>query len=121
MSITTLCLALYLAAIKRRQELASMSIKGRQVLGSYSPELIDRYAEMAGTGTLIFYSLFVMSTKPELIFTIPLVLFGLFRYWFIVEKLGAGESPTDTFLADWPLLMVVCMWVVICIGALLPK
>ncbi len=42
--------------------------------------LIERYAEMSATGVLVFYSLFVMSANPKLIATIPLVIFGLFRY-----------------------------------------
>ena len=80
MFVTTLCLALYMAAIKRRQELARSGDRGRQVLQRYSLPLIERYAEMSATGALVFYSLYVMSAHPELIVSIPLVLFGLFRY-----------------------------------------
>ena len=104
MFVTTLCLALYLAAIKRRQELIQNGGKsGRKVLQSYSVSLIDRYAGMSATGALLFYSLFVLSSQPDMVFTIPLVLYGLFRYWFVVESLGFGESPTDTLLSDWQL------------------
>ena len=71
-----------LAAVKRRQELAQTGREGRTVLQHYSVALVDRYAEMAATGALLFYSLFVMNAHPELVITIPLVLFGLFRYWF---------------------------------------
>ncbi|WP_027014187.1 decaprenyl-phosphate phosphoribosyltransferase [Comamonas composti] len=120
MFITTLCLALYLAAVKRRQELSQNGAGGRKVLEKYSVSLIDRYAEMSATGALLFYSIFVMSAKPELVITIPLVLFGLFRYWFVVEALDGGESPTDALLADWQLLLVVLLWVAACIWALLP-
>src|SRR5262249_52797625 len=93
MAITTLCLALYLAAIKRRQELANNGIEGRDVLRMYSAALIDRYAEMSATGALIFYSLFVISTNARLIWTIPLVIFGLYRYWYVIESRGGCESP----------------------------
>ena len=112
--VTTLCLALYLAAIKRRQELARSGTQGREVLHKYSLALIDRYAEMAATGALVFYSLFVMSAHTELIVTIPLVLFGLFRYWYVVEQKGGGESPTDALLSDWPLLATAAAWVALC-------
>jgi decaprenyl-phosphate phosphoribosyltransferase len=120
MFITTLCLALYLAAVKRRQELSQSGTEGRKVLEKYSVSLVDRYAEMSATGALIFYSMFVMSAKPELVITVPLVLFGLFRYWFVVEALDGGESPTDALLADWQLLLTVVLWVAACGWALWP-
>jgi len=119
MCITTLCLALYLAAVKRRQELNQSGAEGRKVLAKYSVELVDRYAEMSATGALLFYSMFVMSARPELVITIPLVLYGLFRYWYVVEVLDGGESPTDALLADWQLMLVIVLWVATCIWALL--
>jgi decaprenyl-phosphate phosphoribosyltransferase len=120
MFITTLCLALYLAAIKRRQELVQAGQGARTVLKHYTVALVDRYAEMSATGALMFYSMFVMSEKPLLAPTIPLVLFGLFRYWYVVEKNGAGESPTDALLTDWPLLLVIVGWVAVCAWELWP-
>lgn len=120
MFVTTLCLALYLAAVKRRQELSQSGSAGRKVLKKYSVSLIDRYAEMSATGALVFYSMFVMSTKPQLIITVPLVLFGLFRYWYVVEELDGGESPTDALIADWQLLLTVVLWVAVCAWALWP-
>jgi decaprenyl-phosphate phosphoribosyltransferase len=118
MCVTTLCLALYLAAVKRRQELAQSGTDGRKVLTKYSVTLVDRYAEMSATGALLFYSMFVMSARPELAITIPLVLYGLFRYWYVVEALDGGESPTDALLADWQLLLVVALWIAACVWAL---
>jgi decaprenyl-phosphate phosphoribosyltransferase len=119
MAITTLCLALYLAAIKRRQELATSGDGSREVLRSYSVALVDRYAEISAVGALIFYSLFVMSSANErMSFTIPLVIFGLFRYWYVVETLDGGESPTDVAVTDKPLMATVLLWVGICLYAL---
>lgn len=120
MFITTLCLALYLAAVKRRQELSRNGAEARKVLERYSVALVDRYAEISATGALVFYSLFVVSAKPQLVVTIPLVLFGLFRYWYVVEVLDAGESPTDALLADWQLMATVLGWVGVCAWALWP-
>jgi len=121
MAITTLSLALYMAAVKRRQELSQSGKDGRKVLQKYPISLVDRYAEMSATGALVFYSMFVMSTKPELVVTVPLVLFGLFRYWFVVEALDSGESPTDALLADWQLLLTVVLWIVGCGWTLWPE
>ncbi|MGV3682625.1 MAG: decaprenyl-phosphate phosphoribosyltransferase [Acidovorax sp.] len=120
MFVTTLCLALYLAAVKRRQELSQSGSEGREVLQRYTVALVDRYAEMAATGALVFYSMFVMSAKPDLVITVPVVLFGLFRYWFVVEKLEGGESPTDALLSDGPLLATVLVWVGACLWVLWP-
>lgn len=120
MFITTLCLTLYLAAVKRRQELIQNGTEARKVLSQYSVALIDRYAEMSATGALVFYSMFVMSSKPQLVITVPLVLFGLFRYWYVVDVLEEGESPTDVLIADWQLLFVVAVWIGVCSWALWP-
>jgi len=117
---TTLCLALYLAAVKRGQELSQRGSEGRSVLNKYSKTLVDRYAEMSATGALVFYSMFVMASKPELVITVPLVLFGLYRYWYVVDVLDGGESPTDALLSDWPLLITVLLWIGACAWALWP-
>lgn len=114
MLITTLSLALYLAAIKRREELSRSGHGAREVLGSYTPGLLDRYALIAAASAIVFYSLFVMTVRPGLVVTIPLVLFGLFRYWYIVESAGVGESPTDALLRDIPLALTVIAWAVLC-------
>lgn len=119
MFITTLCLALYLGSIKRRQELKLKGDSGRKVLKAYNYEVADRFAQMSSTAALVFYSLFVTSERPELILTIPLVLFGLFRYWFITETLDKGESPTEALLQDWQLLAVGVVWSGLCMWILL--
>lgn len=97
------------------------ALSGREVLRVYSAALIDRYAEMSATGALIFYSLFVMSANAKLAATIPLVIFGLYRYWYVVERLGGGESPTDAVLSDWPLALAIVIWVGVCVAVLLPN
>jgi 4-hydroxybenzoate polyprenyltransferase len=118
MAITTLCLALYLASIKRRQELHVNGTDARHVLKEYSITLVDRYAEMSAVGALIFYSLFVMTTNNRLSVTIPLVIFGLFRYWYVVDTKAGGESPTDVLLTDWPLVLCILAWGAMCVLAL---
>ena len=66
-----------------------------------------------------FYSLFVMSSANErMSFTIPLVIFGLFRYWYVVETLEGGESPTDVAVTDKPLMVTVMLWIGACLFAL---
>jgi decaprenyl-phosphate phosphoribosyltransferase len=121
MFVTTLCLALYLAAIKRSQELSQRGTEGREVLTKYTKALVDKYAAMSATCALVFYSMFVMSSRPELMITVPVVLFGLFRYWYVVDVLDGGESPTDALLTDLPLLLTVGAWCAACAWALWPR
>lgn len=110
MLITTLCLALYLAATKRRQELTSHGTDARFVLSRYSVRLLERYAEMSGIGAIVFYGLYITQIRPSLVLTLPLVLFGLFRYWYVLETHGAGESPTEVAWTDLPLILTVSAW-----------
>jgi 4-hydroxybenzoate polyprenyltransferase len=111
MFITTLSLALYLAAIKRKQELIKSGSSAREVLQYYTIELIDKYAEMSATCAILFYSLFIISDQPEMVYTIPFVLFGFYRYWFIVESKDIGESPTDALFADSLLQLTILGWI----------
>ncbi len=126
MLITTLCLALYMTAIKRRQEILiyhsynknllknNEKNKTRDVLDKYNRTLLTRYAEISGISAFMFYSLYIFTKDQDLLITIPLVIFGLFRYWYVVEHQYGGESPTDLLLADKQLLTTITLWVIIC-------
>lgn len=114
MLITTLSIALYLAAIKRRDELAVQGDGARAVLGEYTVPLLERFALMSSVCAMVFYSMFVVTTRPVLAFTIPFVLFGIFRYWFLVDRHGRGESPTDALWSDRPLAITVLLWGILC-------
>lgn len=121
MLITTLCLALYLAAVKRRDELAGNGDTSRAVLRQYTAPLLDRFAERAAMSSMVFYGLFVITVRPALVTTIPLVLFGMFRYSYVVDRTGAGESPTDALWRDLPLALTVVAWTALCAVVLWPR
>jgi 4-hydroxybenzoate polyprenyltransferase len=112
MFITTFSLALFLASMKRRQELRTTGDTARKVLRTYTEASVDKFAEISATSTLIFYSFFVMSERPELVMTLPFVLFGLFRYWHLAEQDSLTESPTDAVTKDWQLLAAIVGWCV---------
>lgn len=114
MFITTLSISLYLASIKRRQEIIINKSHGRDVLAKYSIELVDRFAEMSAIMAIVFYSLYVMAVQPQLVVSIPFVVYGLFRYWYLVDVLNEGESPTDALLQDIQLLLTVILWIGCC-------
>jgi len=70
----------------------------RKVLEHYSVQLMDLYAAMAAVGALVFCGIFTVMHGPQLTLTLPRVIFGIFRYWFVVEKaraLGRGHSGLE--------------------------
>ena len=121
MFITTLSLALYLASIKRFQEIQLQGSEGRQVLKKYSAKIVARYADVAAVSTILFYSLYCFSEHPNLIITIPLVLFGIFRYWYLVDAESQGESPVDVLYTDVPMILVVLLWSAVVVYEFFPK
>jgi decaprenyl-phosphate phosphoribosyltransferase len=118
MLITTLALALYLAAVKRRQELATSGPGGRKVLGNYTLPLLDGYAQTAASASVVFYSLYVLDVRPALVVTVPLVLLGIFRYSYLVQTRNLGESPTEALWTDVPLILTVAGWAALCLWQL---
>ncbi len=110
MLATTLCLALFLAASKRRQETLANKARARRVLSVYSVPLIERYMMIAAVCTLMFYSFFATDIRPKLGYTIPFVLFGFFRYLLLIERSSDKDSPTDLLFSDKSLLACVVVW-----------
>ena len=119
MLITVLSLSIFLASIKRLQELKAIRHDARGVLLSYSEKLLEQYILTAQICSIVFYSLFVISERKRLWVTIPLVIYGFYRYLYLVELKGKGESPTDVVLTDVPLIIVLIMWMILCIIVLL--
>ena len=113
MFVTTMSLALFLAAMKRFQELKTHGDGARAVLGKYSLDFIRRAAEISGTLAVVFYAFFCLTSRKEFVYTIPLVVFVLISYWFVADKAGEGESPTDLILKDWQLMLAALVLVVL--------
>jgi 4-hydroxybenzoate polyprenyltransferase len=121
MFITALSLALYLAATKRRQELLSSgtAVDFRAVLQHYTVRLMDYYSEIAAVATFVFYSLYIANVRPQLALTIPVVLFGLFRYRYLMELDSGGHvSPTDALLRDPQLIACAVVWTAVSVVVL---
>ena len=112
-------LALFLGFAKRRQEVVSMEgIAGtRQILKEYSLPFLDQVIAIVTGATVVAYSLYAFSPEvaqklgtEHLGLTIPFVLFGIFRYLYLVHRKGAGENPTVVILGDIPLIIDVLLW-----------
>lgn len=119
----TLLLALFLAFAKRRQELIlyqnGSADATRKVLLEYTPELLDQLISVVTACTVMSYCLYTISDRTvsevgsrDLILTIPFVLYGIFRYLYLVHSKGRGDAPDQVLLTDIPLLATVALYVV---------
>lgn len=120
--LTTLFLALFLAICKRRNELVLLgdaAAHHRQVLGDYSVEFLDVILTVATAGTLFSYALWTTQGKFAIppggkigmIYTMPFVVYGIFRYIWLVYKRDEGGAPEALLFEDIPLLFCVVGWV----------
>lgn len=105
------CLAASLAVTKRRREQAAHGPTGRTVLDAYSQEGLVDGGLLAAIGALACYTAYLVTARPELWLTLPLVLVGLVRYRFLVEARGHGEAPVRLLLRDRPLAATVTGWI----------
>ena len=97
----------------------------REVLEHYSPHLLDQIIAVVTTSTLVSYLLYTIDPRTQekfdgmhLIYTVPFVLYGIFRYLYLVHKKGEGGSPTRALLTDRPLLGNVMLWVIVTLAIL---
>ena len=112
--------ALFIALAKRRSEAAIAGEDAavqRETLGEYTLPLLDQLMAVIASSALLAYTLytFTASNLPDnhaMMLTIPFVVFGLFRYTYLVHKGEMGEDPADMLTADAPLLASVLLWLV---------
>ena len=118
--ICTVLLALFLSLSKRRHELTSLSggaADHRAILAEYSPYLLDQMIGVVTASCLTAYAFYTTAEETRqkfqtsrLAWTIPFVLYGIFRYLYLVHQKEKGGSPTDVLLTDRPLLLDVVLW-----------
>jgi len=119
--ICTTLLALFLAMSKRRHELVLLEEKAidhRPILKEYSAYLLDQMIAVVTASTLIAYCLYTISAETvakfgteHLVWTSAFVLYGIFRYLYLVHRQGKGGSPEELVLQDKPLLLNVLLWI----------
>jgi 4-hydroxybenzoate polyprenyltransferase len=118
-----LMLTLFLGFAKRRAELLALADDSgghRRVLEHYSPALLDQFITVAAAGTLVSYSLYTVSAETiavhgtsGLIYTLPFVLYGMFRYLFLLHRRGGGGDPARELLTDPHLILAGLGWLML--------
>ncbi len=120
--LTTLFLSLFLAIMKRQSELKhvlqSNQMAVRKVLAQYSLEFTNQMATVAAAGVIICYALYSVSDRTvhifqteNLIYTTPFVVFGIFRYLFLVHVNHKGENATEIMISDLPMIFNVVLYI----------
>lgn len=119
--LTTMFLSLFLGIAKRRGELVTMSTRTddddakhhtRKVLEHYSVEFVEQMTTICAAGFVFSYALYTVSDRTvkmfgseNLILTTPFVLYGIFRYLYLLHKKNLGENPTEIVLSDIPMIV----------------
>jgi 4-hydroxybenzoate polyprenyltransferase len=115
--VTTLG-SLYIGFGKRRAELALLADGAnshRRVLDGYTLPLLDQFITIVSGTTIIAYSLYTFSAPnlPDnhiMMLTIPFVLYGIFRYLYLIQVKHSGGAPEDVLLSDRPLQATILLW-----------
>jgi len=114
-------LALFLAIGKRRQELILLAEDAESVRATYKDynmPLLDDMLRMVTTGSVLTYMLYTVEATTirvngySMMLTIPFVVYGIFRYLYLIHVRGQGSAPDELLFEDIPLLLAVVLWVV---------
>jgi len=121
--ICTILLALFLALGKRRHEVLALgeaAARHRPILAEYSAALLDQMIAVVTASTVTAYALYTMSPEtvakfqtPLLPVTLPFVLYGIFRYLYLLYRRQLGGNPTDIVLRDRALLLNSLLWLAV--------
>ncbi len=120
--VCTMLLALFLALSKRRHELTLLEEGAgshRVILREYSPYLLDQMIGIVTSATLVAYIIFTLSEETTskfgdgMILTVPFVLYGIFRYLYLVHHKQAGGQPEEVLLSDIPLQLDIVAYAVV--------
>ncbi len=125
--LCTLFVAVFLGFSKRRHELlllADRAADQRRVLSHYSPAFLDQMISVVTASTVICYALYAMADESVekhgrgLVYTVPFVLFGVFRYLYLTYQRPGHANPTEEVLTDPPFLVNVALWAAVVLAVL---
>ena len=125
--LTTFCISLFLGFGKRRGELVLVNNNTKKntrlVLELYSMQFLDYMIISSITLTIISYALYTIDSEvikrfgtDKLIYTVPLVIYGIFRYLYVIYRSDSNGDPTEVVLKDKSIISVVLLWILLVIG-----
>ncbi len=120
-----LMVTLFLGFTKRRAELLMLENAGgssnltRKVLDDYSPAVLEQFISVTAACTVLSFGLYTVSPQTialhgtdNLIYTLPFVIYGIFRYLFLLHHKGMGTDTAKDLLTDWHLLFTISAWII---------
>lgn len=123
--LCTLLFALFLVVSKRRTEIVLLgddATRHRKTLDQYSVDILDQMIAIVTSACIVSYCLYTLAPETvakfntkNLIFTVPFVVYGIFRYLYITYKRTEAAVPEQALLTDMPLLVCFVLWVVVCV------
>jgi len=125
--LCTLFVAVFLGFSKRRHELlllADRAADQRRVLSHYSPTFLDQMISVVTASTVICYALYAMADESVakhgrgLVYSVPFVLFGVFRYLYLCYQRPGHANPTEDVLTDPPFLVNFALWALLVLAVL---
>lgn len=129
--LCTAFLALFIVISKRRHELVVLgndSFSSREVLSGYTAPFLDQMIGISSSASFIFYTLYTISSETvshfghrKLLFTLPFVGYGIFRYLYLVYIKNHGGSPEVIFLKDKAMIVNLILWGALVMGILYLK
>ncbi len=124
-------ITLLLGFSKRRAEIMtahnfnSSASLTRKVLEDYTPDMLDQYISISAACTIISYGLYTLSPSTvelhgnaNLLYTVPFVIYGIFRYQYMIHKKSKGSDTASDLMTDAHLLLTTCIWAATTIWAL---
>jgi len=121
-------LALFLGLNKRRQELrllARKSVSHRIVLTQYTPYFIDQMSAVITSSIVVVYMLYTIDARTvkefgtdHLMYSIPFVYYGIFRYLYLLHKIRKEGDPSRILLSDKMMRINIALWIVVCIAVI---
>jgi 4-hydroxybenzoate polyprenyltransferase len=119
--ICTILLALFIALGKRKHELVSLeaAVEHRKILDEYNPQLLDQLISAVAGSTVMAYTLYTLWPETiakfkthNLVYSVPFVLYGIFRYLYLIYQKEKGGKPEEILLTDIPLMIDIALWIV---------
>ncbi|MBN2719563.1 MAG: decaprenyl-phosphate phosphoribosyltransferase [Proteobacteria bacterium] len=124
--LCTLLVALFLGFAKRRHEIVLMGTEAsshRRILSEYSLPFLDQLIGIVTAATIVSYAIYTLSPEvtrrlgsSSMILTLPFVIYGIFRYLYLVHLREGGGSPARDLLADRALLICIFLWGVVSVA-----